>query len=296
MPTQLIAVLCEGPHDVAFLNRILKADGYQQEEKITLGKYPAPMSQLLIQQAQASNVGDLNLQEVRRRLLPAHVLKKGDIFLFLFSLGGDGKQADRIELLNRFRQFVPSPNRIRIPGAADDNQYSVLYFFDADDQGVEPRRAAINREVTTALGVSEQDGFQSPGEVKIINGLQVGCYVFSELGSDQGKLENVLVPLMQKNNEAIFQAADDFLQKYHEEDRLKKLKFRVQADGTVIEKRDKKHKYDHKKSLIGTAGQLQLSGLSNQVYIGQSDYLTLSKILSDSQCQEIIAFFQKAVS
>ncbi|MEM7658529.1 MAG: hypothetical protein AAF399_20555 [Bacteroidota bacterium] len=299
MSKHIVAVLCEGPHDTAFLNKILKTDGYKQAENVSLGSYPSPMSGLLIQQAKEADVANLNLQEVRRQLLPMHVLEKENVFLFLFSLGGDKKPEPREYLLSKFRQFSLStinPKRIRVDKTGDANRYSLLYFWDADEKGTSARIDAINREIDKALGITDKLQLHDSGDIQSVDGLQLGCYVFTEKGTNKGKLESILLPLMQKENEAIFESAEDFLTQYHSAQRLKKLKIQVQDDGSVIEKRKNHHKFDFQKSLIGTVGQLQLSGSSNTVCINHSDYLTLGKIGSDPSCQEIIHFFRNATA
>ena len=47
MATQIITVLCEGPHDVAFIAKILKAMGFRSNESTKLGEYPPPMNAIL---------------------------------------------------------------------------------------------------------------------------------------------------------------------------------------------------------------------------------------------------------
>lgn len=293
MSTQIVAVLCEGPHDVAFLNRILKTDGYVQEERVKLGEYPSPIDQLLIKEARESEVESLNIEELRRKLLPSHVLRRENIYLFLYSLGGDTKKNERERLLKSFAAFVPQDGQISV--TPTDTQLAVLYFFDADEQGQAQRREEVNHEVSSVLEVEKNELFQAQGETKSVQGLQVGCYIFCELDSDRGKLESIVLPLMQRENESMFEAAGRFLDENHDSTRLKMLKFRVQ-EGKVIEKLEGKHKYDRSKSIIGTVGQLQVSGATNSVCIGRTDYLTLAKIQADPKCQEIIAFFREAVA
>ena len=66
MTTKLITVLCEGPHDVAFINRVLKTKGFKSEEAIKLKEYPKPMNELFIQEIKKTNIEELNFTEVKR--------------------------------------------------------------------------------------------------------------------------------------------------------------------------------------------------------------------------------------
>ncbi len=59
--------------------------------------------------------------------------------------------------------------------------------------------------------------------------------------------------------------------------------------------RVKRNNFNIEKALIGTAGQLQKSGASNVVCIGQTDYLTKEKISADEQCIKIVSFFNQFI-
>ena len=75
MAVQIIAILCEGPHDVEFISRILKHNGYSSNDKLKIKDFPVPINGLLKTEASKTNVEDLNLQEVRQVLLPSSTLK-----------------------------------------------------------------------------------------------------------------------------------------------------------------------------------------------------------------------------
>ena len=47
MATQILAVLCEGHHDVAFITKILKSNGFKTNEREKIGSYPIPMNNIL---------------------------------------------------------------------------------------------------------------------------------------------------------------------------------------------------------------------------------------------------------
>jgi hypothetical protein len=102
MAKQLVIVLCEGPHDVAFLVRILKCEGFESNEKTKIGDFPSPLNDLLKQEAQKADVERLNLQEISKVLLPFKTLKRDENYLFFYALGGDGKKAERQKMIARF--------------------------------------------------------------------------------------------------------------------------------------------------------------------------------------------------
>jgi hypothetical protein len=294
MGQQIVTVLCEGPHDVAFICRLLKSIGFRSNENIKIGDYPAPFNQLLINEAKKTDVEQLNLTEVRRNLLPSNVLRKDDNFIFIYSLEGDGKKGPRQRILQELRSFIPAAGQIN--PTPDGTTLSLAYFFDADHKGIDTRLSEINAEVRAALPEVTKDLFPANGTWAMVSELKLGAFIFTGPDNNTGKLEDILFPLMKDGNEPNFDAATTYLKAHFKDPRLFPLKWKSHStSGAMMEERSTKQadkvKYDEIKSLIGTVGQLQRSGKSNVVCISDSDYLTLSKIQTDSKCQEILTFF-----
>lgn len=294
MATQILTILCEGPHDVAFVIRILKVNGFKSNENTKIGEYPKPFDQFLVNEASKTDVEQLNLTEVRRNLLPSNVLKKDEVFIFLYSLEGDGKREPRIRILKELRSFITEEGEYeRMP---KDTNLSLLYFFDADDKGVNNRLSDINAEVREALPEIAVDPFQRNGDSFMVTKLKIGAFIFTNDTNDKGTLEDVLLPLMIEDNQVIFDAATAFLKSQFDDSRLFPLKLKIDAvTSTISESRSSKAgdkaNFDDKKSLIGTIGQLQRSGKSNVVCISDCDFLSLDKIIKNVKCQEITTFF-----
>ena len=295
METKIVAILCEGPHDVAFITKILKTQGYISNEKLKINSFPSPINDLFVNEVKKSNVEDLNLQEVRQALLPSCTLQKNNIYLFLYSLGGDGKIAPRQRLLSDFVTFIPKEGRIN--SLSKDTQLSILYFFDADKDGLSDRIFKLNNEIEAVLG---EKPFETHKEIKFYRELKLGSFIFTGLDNNTGKLEDILLPLMKKGNELIFDNAKKYLEELQDDSRLFPLKLKVDGENNTTEYRSEKSKekleYDEQKSLIGVVGQLQKSGGSNVVCISQTDYLTKSKIDLDLKCIEIFDYFKNFIS
>lgn len=269
---RVFSVLCEGPHDVMFLYRILMSIGFTSYNSTKINSFPKPINDFLLKQAKKSNLEDINIKEVRNIIFPiTSMIKNNNIFL-LYSLGGDGKKDLRLSLLKDFYDFVPKENEIEV--LQNDTDLGVIYFLDSDNIGLEKRIEEINSEVNTILNSKP---FSLENKIVEIEKLILGLYIFTGKDNDKGKLENILLPLMKKDNESIFESSKKFLEENHEVERCKS-------------------KFDDLKSIIGTAGQLQISGTSNTVCIEKSDYLTNEKILDNEKCKEIIAFFEKLIN
>ena len=279
MATNIITVFCEGPHDVAFLSKILKAAGYQSNDGCKIGDFPFPFNDLIQTEAKKSKIEELNLQELRRTLLPSATLKIKDHSLFFYALGGDTRKDNRLQLMNDLLNFIPKSagEYLSIP---ENAILSALYFFDADKMGVNIRLSDIAKEIKEKMHEFEVSSLSVNGQmVTLFEGkFKVGAFIFSKDGEETGKLEDILVPLMKQDNDEIFENAEGFIDRHYDESRCRGKKF------------------DKGKSVIGTVGQLQKSGGSNVVCIDQTDYLTTEKILNNDQCKTIISFFNQFIS
>lgn len=270
MATQIMAILCEGPHDVAFIVKILKTIGFKSNEGTKLADFPFPMSDMLKNEVAKSNVEELKFTEIRQILIPANTLKKDDIYLFLYALGGDSRKDLRGKILKQFVVFLPNEGEIQtLPSGTI---LSIAYFFDADKNGIEDRIQQVNLEIAEVI---ENFSFNHNAETKAMNGLQLGCYIFSKEAENTGKLEDMILPLMKQGNEKIFDNA------------------KVYLDDNYVKSRAKD--FEIQKATIGVAGQLQKSGSTNTVIIAQSDFITEEKILADAKCKEIISFFESLI-
>jgi hypothetical protein len=270
MAKQIIAILCEGPHDVAFIARILKHNSFSSNDKSKIKDFPPPINSLLKTEASKTNVEDFNLIEVRQVLLPATSLVLNNNYFLLYSMGGDGKKISRQQLLNDFYSFIPKENEIS--SLPEDTNLGILYFFDSDDKGIATRITELNNEIEEVLNISP---FANHKEVYIHNGLKLGSFIFTGVDNNTGKLEDILVPLMKDGNEKIFDEADVYLSTHFDNTRCAK--------------------YDNDKSTIGVVGQLQHSGSSNVVCVSKSDYINELKVKGNAKCVEIYEYINSTI-
>ena len=298
MATQIILALCEGPHDVAFICKILKTSGFISNESTKLSKFPPPMGSIMSQEVVKTNVEEINLQQVRQSILPLNTLQKEDNYVFLYSMGGDGKKDPRKTILNSLKLNVPEPGEIIKERLPDGTQLSLVYFFDADAKGVNIRLNEVKAEIKTVVTTLPDNALTNNGDYGTYEGIKLGVFIFTGDDNNIGKLEDILIPLMQGENEAIFNDAESYLNNHHEPIRTFPLKLSVQNQ-VVVENRSTQAKhtdFDKKKSIIGITGQLQRSGKPNAAYISDTDYLTLAKINGNSKCQAIVTFFNNFIS
>ena len=298
---KILITLCEGPHDVAFLYRILLTEGFVNCPW-KLSEFPAPLNSFLSHQATGENIDDRKLEDVRNRFLPSEALIRNDKQLvLLYAIGGDGKKELRGQLVNGIRSFTAVTDPKAFTPTPAQDKYAIFYLFDADDKGIEKRLSEIESELKEALskeGTHVEIDLPANGSKFSHENIDYGAYIFARQNENCGKLEDILLPMMRQGNEKIFEDADAYLTRHYDETRLCRLKIKPNEEGIITEKRQSKKgsKYDALKSAIGIAGELQNSGSTNSVCIKHSDYLTLSKIHNDAACQEIAGAFNDLLS
>lgn len=288
MANNFIFILTEGDHDAAFIYRVLKANGFSTySEKI--GEFPPPLNNFLQADIKNITIPDVKIEAARVRFLPNEVLHKEDNLILMYALGGDSVSQLRISLIKTLNAFnIQDPDALQ---AAPEIDIAVLYFLDADDKGTASRLTQITNELTQAFGIAALPAAVINNELVEIEDIHFGAHIFTKPGTDEGMLEDILIPLMEQDNDDIFDAARGFLS-IHETTKL--FKGKLTYDGAVIKKVNK-HKYAEKKSLVGTVGQLQKSGKSNTVCIRDADYLSDEKINVNPTCTTILEFINKAV-
>lgn len=294
MANNTIFILTEGDHDSAFLYRILKANGFKSY-KNKIKDYPIPLNSFLKTDIINVSIQEVKIQQARTRFLPYYVMQSGDNLIFIYSIGGDTKNEIRTALVSSLNAFnVEDEDDLAIQ-ALPNTTMAVLYFFDADDKGTDFRMAQIIDEIKPAFPkfTFKENSNYKAYEFHQIEDLKIGAYVFRELAEDKGMLEDIMLPLMQEDNVDIFDAAEVFLST-NKTCTLFKDKLQYDDTGTILKKVNTV-RYSHRKSLIGTVGQLQKSGMSNAVCISQTDYLSNSKILSNETCKEIVELLRKAM-
>lgn len=75
MINNTIFILAEGDHDSAFLERILKANGFTSYKK-KIKDYPAPLNDFLQIDIINVSIPEVKIKQARTRFLPYYVMQK----------------------------------------------------------------------------------------------------------------------------------------------------------------------------------------------------------------------------
>jgi len=276
---KILVVLCEGSHDVAFLYRLFETIDFKKDS-VKIGEMPKPFNEYIANMLKKHNYDDLKLSYIWPPL-PSLIMKKAgnkpanqaDVLLMLYALGGDSQDEKAKKIINDYSAwFLGKKSEEDASYFTGEHTYAFAYILDANDHGIPERVKKIEGIFSRVLGKRSNDRIDHNKVIKWSDA-SVGCFIFS--GDKKcGRLEDIVYPLMEKDNEPIFMDALKYFKTHHR----------------------KEDKCDEKKSTIGIAGQLQCPGESNTIIIRESRYLSGGKICADLKCGEIINFFKKLIS
>lgn len=289
MGHKVILTLLEGPHDVSFIYRILKVNGFISTKKI-IKDLPSPLNLYLSnpKSFQSVSVDEMKIGTVQQSFFPKEILEKGENTVVLFSTGGVTKSEVRKKIITQFYAVKDIENS---KSAINELSISILFLLDAEEDGLQARINGISKEICDAMNINSDIKLTNASFIRIDN-IDFGAYVFAKNDVETGRLEDILLPLMMKDNESIFDDATIFLSKINNYPL-----FSGRTNNTDVKQITKvvKQDFNFEKSLISTAGQLQTSGKSNVQVIRESSYLNDEKLLNDIQCKRIAKFFEECL-
>ncbi len=277
---KFIVVFCEGDHDIAFLRRLLLVEGFSDYNN-KLKDFIKPLNALYsthLPQTKIENIEFKYYQPYKK--VPYAVLSQNNTLVIFHNLSGDGNilNGNSSKIVKMYLD-LNAENRRKID-KYDELSYRFLYFLDADNEGVVCR---VN-ELKKILDFNELEHHKIHSK----DNYELGCYIFHDSlnKNKEGKLEDVLLSLMQPDNEEIFQKSSEYVSSSQLEDQRRK-EFNCNEEqyrGSI--------QFKEQKSIISVAGQLQFSGSNNTVIIAKSDYIKKSDMKNNPVCQDILELFK----
>lgn len=281
---KVVLAMCEGPHDVSFLSRIMRVKGFHTYNEL-INDYPPFIADFLRNKITKGNLRDLNLKEARGGLfLPSFALLKDDNLLLLFQLKGDSKKDARKDIVSSFNTLFMNAEMTKSI-LRDNDSLSIIYVYDADQKGVERRIEEINMELSEFLNLGRSIHIDQKS-FDIANGIKYGAYIFNDPNNQDGggRLEDLVLPMMCCSNDDVYADVNTLIAKRNER------AYRLFAE--PLAKKDKD--YDEQKAAIGIMGQLQKSGSANSAIIEQSSFITDDDICRSVSCNEVLTFFDQS--
>jgi len=298
---KIVIALCEGPHDTAFLYRVLRSDCYRlfSEE---IDKLPNVVTQFIKQgYRKIDTLESLKLDALRNYNIPNKILYKSDTLVLLYAMGGDSEKMEnskRLALITEYTSTLMSSNDdLKEFNPFDEDgfssnqvEYSFLFFYDADEDASKQIKKTNN--YLNVLGIENELAHNQYIKNQNTN---YGCFIFSEDGV-KGALENIMFKVIEtEENQVLLSDAKKYFE-HIQDNRYKRKRSISYLDDSCeeVSKKKKQAKVYEKKSILGIMGQLQNSGSSNVVTIEHSDYIKLEKGSIPISIQEIIDFFARA--
>lgn len=293
-------LFCEGPHDTAFLYRILKTRGYIIYNDI-LSNLPKIIGDFIESKNKLSEYNQLKLEALKNEFVPYRIMHKDERLILIYALGGDkdGRADEKnkrlIILRHYFEDIISNVENPSNYGQAFTTsevvdgmkfKYNFLFFYDADDnkqKKIDIANKYLEKMELDRISLEHQ-------KIHKEKNYSFGLYVFSN-DEEKGALEDILFSIMKKDNEKIFDEAKSYYDQNFDKERTRRL-VTVFENGIPIDKKKNGYEVDENKSIISIAGQLQKKGKSNVAIIEDSDYLNLSKIQSEKKLQEIANFIE----
>ncbi len=293
-------LFCEGPHDTAFLYRILKTKCYDVYSG-TLSELPKIVGQFIESKNKSVEYDKLKIHSLKNEFIPYRIMYKKNRLILIYSLGGDKDNTDdkenkRLLILKHYFNDIPSyigdkgnhgKSFSSVVFDGESYKYNFLFFYDADKDRQEKIKIVNKYIEKMQLTIKlEHNNVHKEAEYSL------GLYIFSDY-DQRGALENILYSIMKIDNEQIFEEAEKYYKNYFDHARTKKLVTRYNED-KIYDVREGRDEIDEKKSVIAIAGQLQKKGKSNVVVIEDTDYLCFEKIRDNPELQTIASFIENS--
>lgn len=267
----LTFVLCEGPHDVAFLSRLINEYGCEDKTRKKISSYPDIIQNYIITTANKFDYLPDGQMFQHPDLPSAICADTNDDWFVFYSMNGDSNSSFAKKIIHVF-QNLQNDDFEDEESFMPKFKVSLLFFFDADDS-LKSRLNAFNQGYKEKLPsfVEELKDLKVNKSSNVDNFDSIGLYIFCD-DNGKGTLEDILIPIIKKGDSEIFKSADKFLEKY--------------SSHTFPSS-------DYSKAKIGIVGQAKLKkpGVSNVIIIKEIEYLSKMKIESNQVVKEIVQFF-----
>jgi hypothetical protein len=275
-----VFVFCEGEHDIAFVSRTLIATDDFERDDTTIAQFPEFLKKILTKRFQEQAVEKV-LEKVgaqKYSKMPPPVLwyalkpKKVEdqvLLLFFCAFGQDqhnaiGKFIRGVQLDLKFRR-----EKHEDPGISSE---AFAFLYDADEDGEQVKLEKWHQNYSTqfpGIAIPSESAWQRP---KDSENLEVGIYILRGAEQVTGELEDIVLPLMKRHDEPLYEEAAAFVEKHW-----------------VPESATKKKR----KATITVAGQIHHPSYSMAVILRDTQHLKNNALNADPSCQRIVQFFKQ---
>lgn len=279
-----LLVFCEGAHDIAFVQQVLKLCLGFTRTKWKLSEHPAPFDKLFSTSVKNHVAQDLSLDMARKFFLPDSVWQKDKDVILLFNSGGS-TQNDKVKaLLANFLTLFYKGTAFSQSAEIRVNQARYLFLYDADDVGA----AAWFNKIKQDFAIIDDESSWVFGEWEFLPNNPFGAiadnkaaYIWGEV-EHNGTLEDLLLPMFEAEQQPLMQASCKFVDSAFSWD--------VDGQGakSAIAEMGKR-----KKAIITCAGQRQKPGSPMSAILDQAKLITKSTLTNNSHVRLFVEFMEK---
>jgi hypothetical protein len=276
MATRPILVLCEGPHDIAFLTRLLHVAVGAVSVDLPVGKLPEPFGAFFLKrlsdrnanQAKVGGYGPVSPDDPPLLESVYEMPDQSRAWYFLNCCGDS-----RANQINAFLKPL-----VEMAQASDPEkrlaQFAIVFVNDADEIGVLARQKLITGNHSEALSPLLSDFSKITANNALSkDGFGVGTCVFTAANSDMGTLEDIVWRLWSQSH----------LDRLH---KSRELMNSLAVEGTKIGPGSTPSK--RLKAILTAAGQTECPGYSLAVVLRETHALDENAMKADTACLSYI--------
>jgi hypothetical protein len=202
--TSVHLLFCEGPHDAAFLNRLLKKQLDFRKVDLKISELPYPLANVLKQGFQTRAADDLRLDLAKKFFLPDYILSNETTLALIFNYGGDNRRftvppfLENVFALLSARVFSGEDQALPSPS------YSYIVFADADAIGETRARTEICADLGTIGGSPwlQTTWRNVPASRAVMQETAfgpTGAYIWRKWVEDNGTLEDIVLECLSEH-------------------------------------------------------------------------------------------------
>lgn len=197
-------MFCEGPHDAAFLNRLLKKKLGFTKVDLKLSGLPYPIGNVLRQSFKMRAADDLRLDLAKKFFLPDFLVERDSALVMIFNYGGSNRQASMPPFLENTFALLSAPAFASKDKPAECPNYAYAIFADADTLGLACARGQISADLATIGGSTwlSNDWTEVKDTRAVMQNTTFGptaAYIWKKWTEDNGTLEDVILECISSN-------------------------------------------------------------------------------------------------
>lgn len=191
-------MFCEGPHDAAFLNRLLKTQLGFTKTELKLSDLPYPISNVLQQSFKTRAADDLRLDLAKKFFLPDYLVAREAALVMVFNYGGSNRRANLSPFLENVFTLLGAPTFAGGGQPTSCPRFTYTVFADADALGLLGARDRVSADLATIGGFAWLNGvwtgFEDTRAVAQDSAFgPAAAYIWKRWEEDNGTLEDIVL-------------------------------------------------------------------------------------------------------